>query len=165
MQAKERRLAATVLRDPVHWLPFGLGVGLLPLAPGTWGSLAAVAVFWLVPPLPSLWLWGALAAAFLLGVWLCGVSAHRLGTHDHPGIVLDEIVGMWAVLAVVPREPLWFAAAFAAFRIMDVWKPWPIREVDHGTGGGLGIMLDDVLAAAFAAAFVLSVRSLAALLT
>lgn len=165
MQARELRLAAAVLRDPVHWLPFGLGVGLLPVAPGTWGSLAAAAVFWLLPPLPPFRLGVTLAAAFLLGVWLCGMSARRLGTHDHPGIVLDEIVGMWAVLAVVPREPFWYAMGFAAFRIMDVCKPWPIREVDHRTGGGLGIMLDDVLAAAFAAALVLSVRSLAALLT
>jgi phosphatidylglycerophosphatase A len=104
------------------------------------------------------------AGAFVLGIWLCGASAKRLGTHDHPGIVFDEIVAMWALLTVLPRQFLWSVAAFLLFRVLDVWKPWPIREADHRIGGGLGIMLDDVLAAAFAAAMLLSARKLAAFL-
>lgn len=158
-------LTGTVLRDPVHWLPFGLGAGLLPAAPGTWGSLLAVIVFWLVPAVPAAVLWPGLVSAFLLGVWLCGVSSRRLGEHDHQGIVFDEIVAMWALLAVMPREIPWSVAAFVVFRIMDVWKPWPIREADHRIGGGLGIMLDDVLAAVYAAVLLSSLRSLAAFLT
>jgi phosphatidylglycerophosphatase A len=158
-------LARTVLRDPVHWLPFGFGAGLLPVAPGTWGSLAALALFWLVPPLPAVVQWLGLGAAFLIGVWLCGASARRLGTHDHPGIVFDEMIAMWAVLALVPRQPAWGILAFLVFRVMDVWKPWPIREADHRIRGGLGIMLDDVLAAAYAAVLLSSLRKLAAFLT
>lgn len=149
-------LAREVLRQPVHWIPFGCGAGLLPLAPGTWASLLTAVLFWLVPPLA----WQSHAAlvtgGFVLGVWLCGASSRRLGVHDHAGIVFDEIVAMWAVLALLPRAPLWSAAGFVAFRVMDVWKPWPIREADHRISGGLGIMLDDALAAAFAAALVSS---------
>ena len=157
-------LRREVLSRPLHWLPFGLGVGLLPLAPGTWGSLLAVLLFLLLPPL-ELALHLALAVVgFALGVWLCGLSARRLGVHDHPGIVLDEVVAMWATLAAVPRTALWSGLAFLAFRVMDIWKPWPIREADHRIPGGLGIMLDDALAAAFAAAVVSSLWKLSVFL-
>ncbi|MCC7329330.1 MAG: phosphatidylglycerophosphatase A [Gammaproteobacteria bacterium] len=156
----DRSLPREVLRHPVHWLPFGLGAGLLPWAPGTWGSLLAVMLFWLLPPLEPLLHLGLAAAGFVLGVGLCGLSARRLGVHDHPGIVLDEIVAMWATLAAVPRAALWCGLAFIAFRVMDIWKPWPIREADHRIPGGLGIMLDDALAAAFAAAVVSSLWKL-----
>jgi phosphatidylglycerophosphatase A len=159
-----RSLASQVLRDPLHWLPFGLGAGLLPVAPGTWGSALAVAVFWLVPPLPAAQHLVIVLLGFVLGVWLCGASARRLGVHDHPGIVFDEVVAMWATLAVSPRQLLWSGIAFIAFRIMDIWKPWPIREADHRIGGGLGIMLDDALAAAFAAVIVLSLWQLSVFL-
>lgn len=144
-------LARQVWRDPVHWLPFGLGTGLLPVAPGTWGSLLALMVFWWLPPLPLAWQWMGLGAAFLLGCLICGVSARRLGVHDHGGIVFDEIVAMLLVLSVTPRQPGWTLAAFLLFRFFDVVKPWPIREVDHRIAGGLGIMLDDVLAAFYSA--------------
>jgi len=148
----------------VHWIAFGLGAGLLPGAPGTWGSLLAVVLFWLTPPLAWPIELSGIAAGFVLGIWLCGASARRLGVHDHPGIVFDEMVAMWALLAVLPRELSWSLAAFVLFRVLDVWKPWPIREADHRIGGGLGIMLDDALAAAFAAAMLLSAGKLAAFL-
>jgi phosphatidylglycerophosphatase A len=160
MNDRHANLARAVLRDPVHWIPFGLGAGLLPIAPGTWGSLLAVVLFALSPPLPLATHAGLVVGGFLLGVWLCGVSSRRLGLHDHPGIVFDEVVAMWAVLAVTPRSPWWWAVAFFVFRIMDVWKPWPIREADHRIPGGLGIMLDDALAAAFAAVIVSSLWKL-----
>ncbi|MDP2322777.1 MAG: phosphatidylglycerophosphatase A, partial [Gammaproteobacteria bacterium] len=85
-------LARQVLRDPVHWLPFGLGAGLLPVAPGTWGSLLAVGIFQVVPPLPLVVQLTVLVAAFVFGCVICGISARRLGVHDHGGIVFDEIV-------------------------------------------------------------------------
>lgn len=144
-------LARQVLRDPVHWLAFGLGSGLMPVAPGTWGSLLAVGIFWALPPLSLTVVLPALAAAFLLGCVICGTSAHRLGVHDHGGIVFDEIVAMLLVLSITPRTPGWTLAAFLLFRFFDVVKPWPIREADHRIPGGLGIMLDDVLAAVYAA--------------
>jgi phosphatidylglycerophosphatase A len=139
-----------LLRQPLHWLPFGLGSGLLPRAPGTWGSLLACVLGWFLYPLPAMTTTVMLSAAFLFGIWNCGASARRLGLHDHPGIVLDEIVAMLAVLAVTPRELPWFVGAFLLFRLFDIWKPWPIREADHRLRGGLGIMLDDGLAAVYA---------------
>jgi phosphatidylglycerophosphatase A len=144
-------LIRQVLRDPVHLLAFGLGSGLLPVAPGTWGSLLAVAIFWLLPPVAQPLMWAILAAAFVAGCVICDTSARRLGVHDHGGIVLDEIVAMLLVLSITPRTPGWTVVAFLAFRLFDVSKPWPIREADHRIPGGLGIMLDDVLAAIYAA--------------
>lgn len=146
-----RDLARQVLRDPVHLLAFGLGSGLLPVAPGTWGSLLAVGIFWALPPVPLAVMLPILLAAFAAGCVICGTSARRLGVHDHGGIVLDEIVAMLLVLCVTPRTPGWTLVAFLAFRVFDVAKPWPIREADHRIAGGLGIMLDDVLAAVYAA--------------
>lgn len=151
--------AAQVLRSPVHLLAFGLGSGLAPKGPGTFGTIAALP-FWLalrlLPPLPFAL---TMLAAFALGCWLCGSSARRLGVHDYGGIVFDEFVGMW--LSCTPLLPglhrlpdtwPWLLAAFVLFRLFDIWKPWPIRVLDRRVEGGLGIMLDDVLAAGYAAA-------------
>jgi len=148
-------LARIVARDPVHWLAFGLGTGLLPIAPGTWGSLATALAFWAVAPVDTLVLLGVTAVLLVAGIWICGESARRIGVHDHGGIVLDEVVGMLLTLVVARPEPLWIGVAFLCFRAFDIWKPWPIRDLDHSLSGGLGIMLDDVLAAAYAAAAVL----------
>ncbi|RMF98675.1 MAG: phosphatidylglycerophosphatase A [Gammaproteobacteria bacterium] len=149
-----------LLRDPVHCLAFGFGAGCSPLAPGTAGSLLGLALFLMLPPLPWPWLLGLLAAVLAFGVWVCGASARRLGVHDHPGIVLDEIAGMWIVAASLPRQPGWLLAGFIAFRLFDIFKPWPIRDVDHSVRGGLGIMLDDVIAAVYAALLLAAGRQL-----
>ena len=152
------RLPASTLRDPVHLFALGFGAGLAPVAPGTFGSLVGLAFGILVLQAG----WWALAvatlAATLAGVWVCGESARRLGVHDHPAIVWDEIAGMMLVMLAAPPTPWGAIAAFALFRVFDVWKPWPIREVDHGLKGGAGIMLDDILAALFAAAALLLIR-------
>ena len=146
----------TVLSDPVHFLAFGFGTGLAPVAPGTVGTLVGVVLDWLLR------YWGfaprlaIVVLMFLAGVWLCGESAKRLAVHDHPGIVWDEIVGYLAAMLVAPGGWQWALAGFVLFRVFDILKPWPIRDVDHRLSGGLGIMLDDVLAAAYAA-MVLSV--------
>jgi len=146
---------ATVLRDPVHLLATGFGAGLAPYAPGTAGSIVALLPCMLVHDWP--WQWQAALAAivFLLGVVVCGASAKRLGVHDHPAIVLDEIVGFLAISLVAPAGVTGMAAAFLAFRVFDIVKPWPIRDVDHRLGGGIGIMLDDLIAAGYGAACLL----------
>ena len=144
-------LVRLVARDPVHWLAFGLGSGLMPFAPGTWGSLLAVGIFWALPPVEPALMFAVLLGAFVAGCVICGASARRLGVHDHGGIVLDEIVAMLLVLSVTPRSPGWTLLAFGLFRLFDIVKPWPIREADHRIPGGPGIMLDDVLAACYAA--------------
>jgi phosphatidylglycerophosphatase A len=98
--------------------------------------------------------------AALFGIYVCGESARRLGVHDHPGIVWDEITGFAVTMLAVPATMYWVVAGFALFRLFDIWKPWPIREADHSLSGGLGIMLDDVIAGFFAAAILLGVRNI-----
>jgi phosphatidylglycerophosphatase A len=103
--------------------------------------------------------------AAIFGVYVCGESARRLGVHDHPGIVWDEITGFAVTMLTVPAGGgasmfYWVVAGFALFRLFDIWKPWPIREADHSLSGGLGIMLDDVIAGVFAAAILLAIRHL-----
>jgi phosphatidylglycerophosphatase A len=86
---------------------------------------------------------------FLLGVGLCGHVSRKLGVHDHGGIVWDEMVGYWLAAAFVPLQWPWLLAAFVLFRIFDIFKPWPIRQLDEKVSGGFGIMIDDVVAALF----------------
>lgn len=150
--ATERQVA---LATPTGFLAFGLGSGLSPVAPGTAGTLAALPFAVLIAALP-LWV-GVLvvAASFLLGIYLCGEAARQLGVHDHGGIVWDEFVGLWLVILFVPFEWAWWLAAVVLFRAFDILKPWPIRWLDRKVTGGLGIMLDDVMAAIYALAVLL----------
>lgn len=143
----------TVLTDPVHFLAFGFGSGLAPRAPGTAGSVVGVLLAFVTLPIGIVPRIIVAAAICLAGIWLCGESARRIGVHDHPGIVWDEIAGMYLLLLVAPKHALWWLFAFLLFRLFDIWKPWPIRELDHRLAGGLGIMLDDIAAALFAALF------------
>ncbi len=125
-------------------LALGLGLGRLPRAPGTWGSLGAFPLAWLLAGSP----WPAWAAAVAglsaLGVWACGRAARLLGVHDHPAIVWDEVVGCLLALAWVPPGLSWALAAFALFRLLDVLKPGPLGWLDRRLGGGWGIMADDL---------------------
>lgn len=133
------------------------GSGLLKPAPGTWGTLAALPFAWVIASLGDTWSipWAlALAAAILfpIGVWAAGRYDVRIGGHDSSEIVVDEVVGVWLALSVVPVDWIHFAAGFILFRVFDIWKPWPIRWADRSIAGGLGVMLDDVLAGLAAAA-------------
>ncbi|MGH8494988.1 MAG: phosphatidylglycerophosphatase A family protein [Gammaproteobacteria bacterium] len=140
-----------VFRDPVHILAFGGGAGLSPRAPGTLGTLVAL-IFERAAHVLAIELRIALTAAILAaGVWICGESARRLGEHDHPGIVWDEIGGYFLLMLVAPPGWGWAIAGFVTFRLFDILKPWPIRDIDHRMSGGAGIMLDDALAAVYAA--------------
>jgi phosphatidylglycerophosphatase A len=143
--------ARTVLTDPVHLLAFGFGLGLSPIAPGTVGSLLGVALAWLTLDSGLIVQVGIAAAMFAAGIWICGNSSRRLGQHDPGGIVWDEIGAMYATLLVAPATITAWILAFGLFRAFDIVKPWPIRELDHRLGGGLGIMLDDLVAALYAA--------------
>ena len=149
------------LRDPIHFLAFGFGAGLAPYAPGTSGSVVgAVAAWWLLD-LPLIARVAVVIAVIALGVWICGESARRLGKHDDQRIVLDEIAGVLLTSLVVANKTLFaLTLVFVFFRFFDIWKPWPIRDVDHSLKGGLGIMLDDLIAALYAAACVATIRVL-----
>jgi len=147
----DKNLARQVLTDPVHLLAFGLGTGLAPFAPGTVGSLLGVLLAWLTLDLGLLAQIGVAAGLFVAGIWICGESARRLGIHDHGGIVWDEVTGMFVTLLLAPYSITAWVLAFLLFRAFDIVKPWPIRDLDHRLGGGLGIMLDDLVAALYAA--------------
>ncbi|MDR3428372.1 phosphatidylglycerophosphatase A [Silvimonas sp.] len=140
-----------LMSHPAHFIALGFGSGVAPKAPGTFGSLAAIPLFalmvWLWPPIVILSLTGVV---FLIGWWAADKTGHDLGVHDHGAIVIDEIVAMWLVLLAVPVNLFWWLAAFALFRLFDIWKPWPIRWFDAKVPGGLGVMLDDLLAALYA---------------
>ncbi len=143
-----------LLRNPVHLLAFGLGSGLAPKAPGTFGTLAAIPFYLLIQYLP-LWQYGLFVlVCFAIGVQLCGRASHDLGVHDPPGIVWDEFVGYWITMLAAPAGVFWVVLGFVLFRLFDILKPWPIRWIDRKLEGGLGIMLDDVLAGLLALAVV-----------
>ncbi len=132
--------------SPAGLLVFGFGSGLSPWAPGTMGTLVAVPLALLLKSLDPVWFWGVLAAAFGLGTVLCGRASKQLGMHDHGGIVWDEMVGYCLAVALVPVRWHWMLAAFLLFRFFDIFKPWPIRQLDKKVSGGFGIMIDDAVA-------------------
>jgi phosphatidylglycerophosphatase A len=133
-----------------HFLAFGLGSGLSRFAPGTFGTLVAIALYLPLSQLPACLYAGCVIGAFAFGIWLCQSVSHDLGVHDHGGIVWDEFVGYWITMFLVPVTWGWVLAGFALFRLLDIWKPWPICWIDRHVQGGLGIMLDDVVAGAAA---------------
>jgi phosphatidylglycerophosphatase A len=140
------------VRHPAALLATWFGVGLIPIAPGTWGSLAALPFAWAIRSL-----WGAtglviaIAIVFFAG-WWAAATVSKAGAIKDPGaVVIDEVAGQWLVLLTAPRDPLVWVLAFLLFRIFDIWKPWPVRWADRDITGGLGVMLDDLLAAVYAA--------------
>lgn len=144
---------ALPFQHPAVLIALWFGSGRLPGAPGTWGSLAAL------PFAAALAWWGGqtlLLAAGLalvpLGIWASGRYAEASGREDPKEVVVDEVAGQWLTLAALPLDPLAYGLGFLAFRLFDILKPWPVSVADRRVGGGLGIMLDDVIAAVYAAA-------------
>ncbi|NOY16540.1 MAG: phosphatidylglycerophosphatase A [Gammaproteobacteria bacterium] len=134
------------MRDPIHWLAVGFGSGCSPYAPGTFGTLVAIPIFLLLKETP-LWVYLFITLLmFLIGIWLCGKTAKKLGVHDHSAIVWDEIVGYLVTMIAAPQGWVWIVIGFVLFRVFDILKPWPISIADKRISGGFGIMIDDVLA-------------------
>jgi phosphatidylglycerophosphatase A len=145
------RGVAFAASHPAHLIAFGFGAGLARFAPGTWGTLLAWPLGWVLGGwLDAPQFLALIAALFGLGVWACGKTGRDLGVHDHGGMVWDEVVAFLLILAVVPRELLWQLGAFVAFRFFDILKPPPIRALERRLQGGLGVMLDDIVAAGYA---------------
>ncbi|MDZ7736735.1 MAG: phosphatidylglycerophosphatase A [Gammaproteobacteria bacterium] len=146
-------------RDPLNWLSWGGGAGLSPWMPGTAGSLVGVVIYLCLPAMSLFQYIGLTILLFAVGIWLCRHTARALGVHDHPAIVWDEIVGYMVTMTAAPAGWGWVLAGFVLFRLFDIWKPWPIRWLDRYVTGGFGIMIDDLLAAIYAA-FLLQITSL-----
>jgi phosphatidylglycerophosphatase A len=147
-----RRRLGLPFWHPAVMLATWFGAGFLPVTPGSWGSLAALPFAWAIRTL-----WGppglALAAAivFILGWWAAAAVVAASGLADPGAIVIDEVAAQWLVLMAAPLDPLAWALAFVLFRIFDIGKPWPVGWADRHIHGGLGVMLDDLLAAGYAA--------------
>lgn len=134
------------LKHPLVFIALGFGSGLAPKAPGTAGTLVAIPFYLLMQTLPlSVYASITLACVFF-GIGICGYAADRLGVHDHPAIVFDEIAGFFITMFASPAGLLPLLAGFVLFRLFDALKPWPISWFDRNVHGGFGIMLDDVIA-------------------
>ena len=150
------------MASPSPWLPSSLiatwfGSGLLPVVPGTWGSLAALpfalAIVWLAGPWALL---AATAAVFALGLWAAGSYERVMEVKDPGSIVVDEVAGQWLVLFILALRPEGLSwrevlLAFVLFRVFDTVKPWPVSWADRHLKGAFGIMADDIVAALYAA--------------
>ena len=135
---------------PAHFCALGFGSGLAKKAPGTFGTLIGFPLFWLIAGLGFYVQLIIISALFLIGIYFCERTGKALGVSDHGAIVWDEIVAMMLVLTVTPNQWQWWLIAFLLFRLFDIWKPAPIRQCDAKIKGGLGVMLDDLLAAIYA---------------
>jgi phosphatidylglycerophosphatase A len=135
-----------IWRSPVHVLAFGFGSGLSPWAPGTCGTVVAAILYLLFPPMHWAVYLLMILLTFVVGIWLCGKTSEDLGVHDHGGIVWDEFVGYWLTMFMAPAGWEWVLGGFLVFRLLDILKPWPIKWFDSQIKGGLGIMVDDVIA-------------------
>jgi len=149
--------ARFLLSHPAHFIALGFGSGLAPVAPGTFGTLAGLALYWLLalvaPPLVIAFL---AIPAFFLGVWACERTGRDLGVQDHGAMVWDEIAAFLPLAALASSSLMLQAVAFVLFRLFDIWKPYPIRLVEKNVKGGMGVMVDDLMAGAYAyIAFVL----------
>ena len=142
-----------MLLNPLHFLSLGFGSGLAPVAPGTFGTLAAIPLYLLIAQLDLPYYLAIILLGFGIGVYLCGYTSTALGVHDHSGIVWDEFVGFWITMIAVPVTWQWIAAGFVLFRVFDIVKPWPVKIADTKMTGGFGIMFDDVLAGLYALGF------------
>ena len=151
-QTSTVRLAFSTL---IGFFALGFGSGLAPRAPGTMGSLLALPLAIPILLLTPVKFGIFLVLAFGFGIYCCEKTSQRMTVQDPGAIVWDEMVAMWLVLAFVPAQWAWWLAAFLLFRLFDIAKPWPIRWLDQHIKGGLGIMLDDVMAAIYAIALLL----------
>lgn len=149
-------LSRISLKNPWHLLATGFGSGLSPIIPGTMGTLAAVPVYLLLAQLPLFLYMLVVIVSCVVGIKICQVTSDDMGVHDHGSIVWDEFAGLWITMLVVPWFSLsafdwkWLLIGFVLFRFFDMVKPWPIGWLDKRVHGGLGIMLDDIVAGVMA---------------
>jgi len=139
-----------LIKRPVCFLGLGFGSGLAPKAPGTFGTLAAIPLYYLMSDLNLAWYLAIIVLGFIAGVWICQKSAQWIGGEDPSAVVWDEIIGYLITMIAAPAGWQWLVLGFVLFRFFDILKPWPISLADRGLHGGFGIMVDDVIAGVFA---------------
>ena len=146
MTSSERVSARLVFGSPVLFLAFGFGAGLSPVAPGTIGTAMAIPLFLIIKPLSAIVYWGVTGVLLVVGLWICEASNRLLPQRDHSGIVWDEMIGFLVAMGFAKAEWIWIALGFLLFRCFDIIKFWPASLIDRRFHGGIGIMLDDVVA-------------------
>ena len=139
-------LSAISLKNPWHLLATGFGSGLSPIIPGTMGTLASIPFYLLLVQLPFPIYVILVVVSCIIGIKICQVTSDDMGVHDHGSIVWDEFAGYFITMIAAPAGWVWIVIGFALFRLFDILKPWPIKWADQKVHGGLGIMLDDILA-------------------
>ena len=139
-----------LIAHPTHFISLGFGSGLAPKAPGTFGTLVGLPLFWLISDLSFYAQLSIIILLFLVGIYCCDKTGKALGVSDHGGIVWDEIVAIMLVLTITPMQWRWWLIAFLLFRLFDIWKPYPICYFDAKLKNGFGVMFDDLLAAIYA---------------
>lgn len=140
----------SIWRQPLHFIAFGFGSGAMPIAPGTFGTLMAVPFYLIASHLPLV---GYLICTLILtvsSIWVCHQVSKTIGIHDHPGMCLDEFAGFFITMLAIPPKLSCLIIGFLLFRLFDIWKPWPIGFIDRRLTGGLGMVLDDILAGVYA---------------
>lgn len=142
-----------------EFLATGFYSGKIKPAPGTWGSLAALPLAWLLLQLGGnvLLAW-SIIVGFVVGWWASSHYSRAIKVKDPGEIVIDEIVAMFLVLLATPLDWIWWIVAFGLFRLFDIWKPWPVSLADRKSTGGFGIMIDDILAAIWAVLVIYGAR-------
>jgi phosphatidylglycerophosphatase A len=143
--------STTVFKYPSFFISTGFGIGLAPIAPGTFGSILGIVFFLLITPLylSTFWMVIVLVAIFIISQISISLTLKRIDETDPQEVVIDEILGMMMTLTVIPLDPKWFLAAFVIFRVADIIKPWPASYFDEKYKNALGIILDDVFAALY----------------
>jgi len=140
-----------LVSHPAHFIALGFGAGLAPVAPGTFGTLVAIPIAWVLGELmPPLFIAFCAIPLFFVGVWACDVTGRDLGVTDHGSMVWDEIVAFLPLAALASAGLITEVVAFLLFRLFDIWKPFPIRDLERHVKGGLGVMIDDLVAAFYA---------------
>lgn len=143
--------ASVRMQQPAVLLATWFGAGLIRPAPGTWGTLAAVPfallIYWIGG---SLLLFAAATAIFVIGIWAAGTYCRAAEREDASEVVIDEVAAIWLVFAALPLSAPGWLAGFLLFRFFDILKPWPIRGFERRFKGGIGVMIDDIVAALFA---------------
>lgn len=135
-----------VWRNPLYFIAFGFGSGAMPFAPGTFGTLMAIPFYLLLRPLPLVYYIIFIVAFIAFSMWLSNKLSREINVHDHPGMCIDEFAGYFVTMINAPAGWEWVLLGFALFRFFDIVKPWPISFIDEKVHGGIGMILDDVLA-------------------
>ena len=150
-KAKDIKIPAKLIfTDPINFLAFGFGSGLAPKAPGTFGTLACIPLYYYLSQLSFNFYLMSCIIVSIVGIFICDYTAKKLKIHDHPGIVWDEFAGFFITMIGVSFSWVNIVLGFVLFRLFDILKPWPISWLDRKVSGGLGIMVDDILAGIFA---------------